>query len=62
MSPLKSISYKLVEKQTRLIVAEGSRKEMHSARKNRGQDSYFVGLSSNIPKIGTFWPAPSLED
>lgn len=48
---MKSTAYKLVDKQTRVIKAEGSARDMRKLRK-QNPDKYEIYLSTSKPSIG----------
>jgi hypothetical protein len=50
---MNSTYYKLVDRTTGQIVAEGSRKEMHRLRKRQKDGSLFVGITSK--RVGENW-------
>jgi hypothetical protein len=50
---MKSTYYKLVDRATGLIVAEGGRKQMHCLRKRQKNGSLFVGITSK--RVGENW-------
>jgi hypothetical protein len=50
---MKSTYYKLVDRATGRIVAEGGRKEMHRLRKRQKDGGLFVGITSK--RVGDNW-------
>ena len=50
---MNSTYYKLVDRTTGRIVAEGGRKEMHRLRKRQKDGSLFVGITSK--RVGENW-------